>query len=333
MRAPRITISDVAREAKVSTQTVSRVLNGKGEIRPETREHVLAVIDRLGYRPNALARSLVTNRTATVGVIVPDIGNPFFADVVRGAEDTAREHGFNVLLCNTDQIPEREESAFLAIEDKWVDGIILCASRLPDERLAQLTRRRQGVVLVSHEPVEGAVGAVRADDEAGTMQAVQHLLARGRRRITFLAGKPGGPSHRARLRGFERAILAAALEPGEAQVQYCVSNPTGGYLAARDVLDTRRDVEALLCFNDLVAIGALRACVEAKQTVPEDVYVIGFDDSILASMVQPQLTTVRRPKQEVGARAMELLLDYLNGSTGQHDIVLPAKLVIRASAP
>jgi LacI family transcriptional regulator len=329
----RTTMADVAREANVSTQTVSRVLNGKGEIRPETRQMVLDVIERMGYRPNALARSLVTNRTGTIGLIVPDIGNPFFAEVVRGVEDTARIHGFTVLLCNTDQMPERELSAFLAIEDKWVDGIILCASRLPDDQLTTLAKRRQGVVLVSHEPVDGVVGSVRADDECGTIEATRHLLARGRKRITFLAGKPGGPSHRARLRGFQGAVNGADLEPSDPRTKFCISTPAGGYQAAREVLRERPDLEALLCFNDLVAIGALRACIEAGVRVPEDVHVVGFDDNVLASMVQPQLTTVRRPKHEIGSRAMELLIAHLNGVEHPRDVVLPAELVVRASAP
>lgn len=330
---PRVTISDVAREANVSTQTVSRVLNQKGEIRPETRRIVQDAIDRLGYRPNAVARSLVTNRTSTLGVIVPDIGNPYFADVVRGTDDAAREHGFNVLLCNTDQVPEREEAAFLALEDKRVDGIILCATRIPEERLKQLLANRTNVVLVNREGLEGAVGSVRADDELGAMLAVRHLVSRGRRNITFLAGRPGGPSFDTRRRGFSDAVANLGLSSEEARIRECVSTPSGGYQAACNVLRERPNLDALLCFNDLVAIGALRACIEHGARVPDDVHVVGFDDIVLASLVQPPLTTVRRPKHELGACAIQLMLDHLNNVARERDIVLPLDLVVRASAP
>jgi LacI family transcriptional regulator len=329
----KVTIADVAREARVSTQTVSRVLNNKNEIRPETRLMVQQVIERLGYRPSSVARSLATNRTSTIGLIVPDIGNPFFADVVRGAEDAARERRFHLLLCNTDQMPDREEAALLALEDQRVDGIILCATRLPEDRLTELVVRRQGVVLVGREPVAGAIGAVRSNEENGAMLATTHLVTSGRRNITFLAGRPGGPSHRLRLKGFHQAAKTLGLSEAEAQTKFCVSNPSGGYQAASEVLREHPDVDALICFNDLVAIGALRACLESGARVPEDIHVIGFDDIVLASLVQPPLTTVKRPRHELGARAVQMLLDHLGNVDHERDIVLSSELVVRASAP
>lgn len=329
----KITIADVAREAGVSTQTVSRVVNGKDEIRPKTRQKVLDVIERLGYRPNAVARSLATNRTSTLGLVVPDIGNPFFSEVVRGAEDAAREHGYHVFLCNTDQKPEREQAAIRALQDKWVDGIVLCSTRLQEDQLQEFIRGRQGIVLVSRERIDGSVGSVRVDDVRGTILAMNHLLASNRQNIAFLAGIPGGPSHRIRMQGFSIAVETAGLGTNQAIAVHCVSNPAGGYEATKKVLVDRPSLDGLVCFNDLVAIGALRACLEHGIRVPEDVAVVGFDDIALASLVQPPLTTVRRSKHELGAEAVKMLVDHLRGHDHEKEVVLEPELIVRGSAP
>lgn len=329
----KVTIADVAREANVSTQTVSRVVNEKDGIRPATRQSVLEAIERLGYRPNIVARSLVTTRTSTLGMIVPDIGNPFFAELVRGAEDAAREHGYHLMLCNTDQIPEREESAILALEDKWVDGIILCSSRLPEERLIAIVSRRQNVVLTGHTYVEGAIGAVRDSDEQVVRIALEHLVSRGRRNICFLAGWPGGPSHSLRTAAYRAVAREIGLSDNEARMALCVTNSVGGYEAATTVLGAWPSVEGFMCFNDLVAIGAIRACVERGLGVPDDIHIVGSDDNVLASMVEPPLTTVRRSMRGTGHEAVNMVIKHLRGEQHPVEQFLPSMLVIRESAP
>jgi LacI family transcriptional regulator len=329
----RITISDVARAANVSTQTVSRVINNKGEIRPETRQKVLDVIASLGYRPNPLARGLATNRTATIGIVVPDIGNPFFADVVRGAEDIARERGYRIFLANVDQDPDREESTTWAMEDMRVSGILICSPRQPDERLAAMLSRLDRVVLINREYVPGAVGAVRLDDLQASIKATQHSIERGRQQIVLLAGRPGGPAFRTRLQGFREAMAAAGIPVDERQIIFCTSNPEGGYEAADRAFDTLPETDALICFNDLVAIGAMRACADRGIRVPDDVTVTGFGDTILARMVQPSLTTMHQPGRKLGAGGVEMLLQHLLGEAHEPEIVVASKLVIRESAP
>jgi len=329
----RITIADVAREAGVSTQTVSRVVNNKDSVRPETRRAVLEVIERLGYQPNSVARSLATNRTLTLGVVVSDISNPYFADVVRGAEDAARERGYHVFLCNTDQDLQREVEAIRALQGRQVDGVVLCSPRLPEEELMELFQGRQEFVLVGREWIENAVGSVRSDSAGGVGLVVEHMVTRGLRKLAFAAGRPGGPGHRIRLAGFKEAIRAAGLDIESAVILPCATGHAGGYQAASELIEKHPDVEGLICFNDLVAIGALRACVEHGVRVPEELAVAGIGDIALASLVQPQLTTVSHPRHGLGVQAVSMLIDHLSGKEHEREILLKPELIVRASAP
>src|SRR5260370_15015870 len=185
---PRTTISDVAKAAGVSTMTVSRVLNGRGEISQETRQRVQDIIDRLGYRPSSVARNLKTQRTHTIGLIVPDITNPFFPEVVRGAEDQACEEGFAIMLCNTIRDRERERKALELLADKRVDGLISCSSSLPDEELIPLLKQQEAVVVFDRIVDKSIAGSVRIDDVYGGISATNHLLKIGRRSLALLCG-------------------------------------------------------------------------------------------------------------------------------------------------
>lgn len=328
-----ITIADVAREAQVSTQTVSRVLNGKGEISPATRQRVLEVIARLGYRPNGVARGLVTSRTLTLGLVVPDIANPFFPEIARGVEEVVLQQGYNVFLCNTIEDPEREEAILKLLEDKRVDGVILCGSRLPDERLLPLLQRQRAVVQVNRPALPELAGAVRVDDASGTEQALSHLLQRRRAKIGFLAGPPASRSSQIRTQAFITTLAQAGITPGEGAIYPCPPTVEGGYQAAHALLAAFPDIEALLCYNDLVAIGALQACAERAIDVPDRVAIIGCDDIFLASLVTPALTTLRVSKTGIGICAATMLLDRIAGHNEPPEVVLSPELVVRASAP
>jgi LacI family transcriptional regulator len=294
---------------------------------------VLDIINALGYRPNPLARGLATNRTATIGIVVPDIGNPFFADVVRGAEDVARERGFRIFLSNVDQDPDREEAMTWAMEDMRVSGILICSPRLPDERLEAALSRLERVVLINRGYVNGAVGAVRLDDLEASMTATQHSIQRGRRCIVLLAGRPGGPAFRTRLQGFRKAMDQAGHDISDEQIVYCTSNPEGGYDAANRALDSLPEADALICFNDLVAIGAMRACTDRGIRVPDDITVTGFGDTILARMVHPSLTTMHQPGRKLGAGGVEMLIQHISGEQHEREIIVQSHLVVRESAP
>lgn len=329
----RVSIADVAREAGVSRQTVSRALNNKGEISTATRQRVLAVIDQLDYRPSTIARGLATRHTRTIGLVVPDIANPFFADIGRGADDAAHEAGYSLLLCNAVEDPEREADLLRTLEQRAVDGVVLCSSRLPEPALAALMQRHNAAVLINRSLAGSS--HVRVDDAYGATLAVRHLLNSGRRCIGLLAGPQMSHSGHERARGYTGALTAAGQQPDPALQARCDSpDVDGGYRAARTLLAARPDVDGLICYNDLVATGALRACAELGWRVPEDVALTGADDILLASLVTPALTTLRVDRQALGAAAVHLLLDQLHGAAdaGQTQVFQP-ELIIRASAP
>jgi LacI family transcriptional regulator len=332
-RVNRITIADVAREAGVSRQTVSRVLNDKSEISASTRESVMRVIERLGYSPSGIARSLATNKTLTVGLVVPDITNPFFPEIARGVEDVARERGYEMFLCNSVEDPGREEDVLRALEDKRVDGTIICSSRLSEERLFPRLRQQRAVVLVNRLAPPELAGTVRVEDAEGTVQAVNHLLDNGRRVIGFLGGPPNSHSARERARGYTMALSARNQDLEPDLMRACPPNPEGGYEAAIELLSERSDTDGLVCYNDLVAVGALRAGAELGLHVPEDLAVVGCDDIMFAGLLSPALTTLRVPKYDIGASAARMLLDRIAGLRGESEIVLEPELVVRESAP
>ncbi len=331
----RVTIADVAREAGVSRQTVSRAINNKGEISEATLQNVRAVIERLGYRPSSIARSLATHKTLTIGLVVPDIANPFFAEIARGAGDTAHGASYSLLLCTTGEDPGREAEALRALEDQSVDGVVLCSPRLPEAELVALMARQRATVLVNRRLADPGDGGVRVDDAAGARLGVQHLLRGGRRTIAYLAGPyPISHSSRERARGYADALAAAGLAPDPDLCRPCVPDTAGGRAAALALLAAGPVLDAFFCHNDLVAVGALQACAESGRRVPDDVAVVGADDILLAALVNPALTTLRVDKHAIGAAATRLLLDKIRGCpTGPEDVLFQPELIVRASAP
>jgi LacI family transcriptional regulator len=332
--AGRVTITDVAREAGVSLMTVSRVINDKGEISAATRQHVLEVIERLGYRPSSIARGLATQRTGTLGLIVPDIANPFFSEVARGAEDRASAANYNLFVCNTDESPQHELAILASLEEKRVDGVILCSSRLPDNRLGAALKHHPAAVLVNRRRVAGDAGVILVADREGARMATEHLLGTGHRAVGFLAGPVTSYSGQQRADGYRAALAAAGMAYNPAWVRPCSAQVDGGRETARALLADCPELTALFCYNDLVAVGALLACAERGRRVPDEVAVVGFDDIPTAALVTPALTTCHVPRHELGERAMQLLLDRIDGCAEACDeIVIETELIVRASAP
>jgi LacI family transcriptional regulator len=333
----RVTMSDVARQAGVSLMTVSRVINNKEGVKSETRQDILKVISKLGYRPSAIARSLATQETRTIGLVIPDVSNPFFADITRGVERLAYSEGYHVFLCNTEEDPLRELAVIQSLEEKCVDGLILCSSRLDDEKLVDLLARLPPVVLINRclsQNNENILNSVIIDDHQSGWLATQHLIQRGHQQIGFLAGPLASYSGLGRHQGYLAALQDAGIsfEPG--WVSNCQPSVEGGYEMTRQLLAKCPHLTALFCFNDLVAIGAIQACEEIKRRVPEDLAIVGHDDIPLAALVSPALTTCRVPRHELGTRAVNALLERLNGCPdGCQQIVLPPELMIRESAP
>jgi LacI family transcriptional regulator len=330
----RVTMADVAREAGVSLMTVSRVVNHKGDVSPDTQRRVLAIIDRLGYRPSGIARGLATRQTRTLGLVIPDVANAFFASVARGAESQAYSQDYNVFLCNTNEDPQREVDALQSLDEKRVDGVVLCSSRLGEDELGRLLGRHPAVVLVNRLFDGGGVGMVVIDDECGGRLATQHLLGTGHRGIGLLAGPTTSYSGRQRAKGYHAALAEAGVSEGAGWVQHCAPTVDGGQGAARRLLTTQPELTALVCYNDLVAVGALQTCAELGRRVPADVALVGYDDIPLAELVAPPLTTCRVPGDELGQRAVQLLLGQIGGtSEGGGRVVLRPELIVRASAP
>jgi LacI family transcriptional regulator len=330
----RVTMADVAREAGVSSMTVSRVINNKGEVSPITRQRVLEIIERLGYRPSGIARGLATQRTGTLGLVVPDVANPFFSDVARGVEHVAYAEGYNTFLCNTEEDPHRELAVLKSLEEKRVDGLVLCSSRLDDGELRAVVAWHPTVVLVNRRLGGDCVRSVLVDDETGGRLATQHLLQAGHRAVGFLAGPTVSHSGRQRAEGYRAALAAAGLPYNPAWVRHCPPVVEGGQEAARELLIAHSELTALVCYNDLVAVGVLQACASLGRQVPGDVAIVGYDDIPLSALVTPPLTTCRVPRYELGVQAVRLLLDQIDGCPDECDeIVLRPELTVRASAP
>jgi LacI family transcriptional regulator len=330
----RTTISDVAKEAGVSTMTVSRVLNGRGEISQETRERVQSVIDRLNYRPSSIARNLKTQRTHTIGLIVPDITNPFFPELVRGAEDTAAEEGFAVILCNTIRDPEREQKALELLEDKRVDGLILCSSGLSDEVLVPLLKQHAAVVVFDRVLDKAIAGSVKIDDVYGAISATNHLLQIGCRSLALLAGPGYYLGSEQRRYGFRVALETRGFKFNPELEVACEPEEIGGLEATKLLLKKHPEIDGIFCFNDLVALGALDACNELGIKVPEQVALVGFDDIRLASLTTPQLSTLHVDKLELGRVMVQMLLQRIkDGVAASSEEVIRPQLIIRQSAP
>ena len=342
MPPSRTTIADVARRAGVSIMTVSRVVNDKDGVSPATRQRIRIIITESGYRPSGIARGLATQRTGTLGLVVPDVANPFFSDVVRGAEQIAYQQGYSLLLCNTEEDPQRELDVLQLLEEKRVDGIVVCSSRLAPELLRRSLLPYPAAVLVNQQvmPAEGTsiVGAVLLDDEMGGQIATSHLIRRGHRLIGYLSGPAASFSGQRRGRGYRSALMAAGIEPQPGWTLSCRPTVEGGLQASRLLLNQHPEITALLCFNDLVAVGALQTAVVLGRRVPEDLAVVGYDDIHLAALVTPALTTCRVDREALGGCATNLLLQHLSPSPGSDSlgcetITLKPDLIVRASAP
>jgi LacI family transcriptional regulator len=331
-------MGDIADRAGVSLMTVSRVVNKKGDVNPETRRRVEQIIDDLGYRPSAIARSLATQRTGSLGLVVPDISNPYFSGIAHGVMEVANEEGFSVLLNDCEEDPERELEALDVFDEKRVDGVIVAAPRVDSQRLfVALTQHSKAVIVNRHfadQQPAAEVGYVANDDQEGGRKITEFLLSHGHRLIGLLAGPKMSYGSQKRILGYDAALQAAGLSCDPNIILYCPPTFEGGYKTTARLLGEHPEVTALFCFNDLVAIGALQACVELGRRVPEDLAVVGYDDIPMASWVHPALTTCRVLFEEMGRLAVQLLIDQLRDCPGNcRDIILSPEIVRRASAP
>jgi LacI family transcriptional regulator len=332
LRRARRTIADVARAARVHPSTVSRALNDGAALRAETRERVLRAARKLDYRPSALARGLRLQRTLTVGMLVPDIANPFFPPIIRGAEDTTLARGYALVLCNTEDVPEREATYLRVLRERQVDGLLIASSRMADSVITRLRRERFPFVLVNRS-ARGAELTVTVDNRRAAGEAIAHLVALGHRRIAHIAGPQTTTTGLERAEGARVAIQRHGLPRSAALwIEANAFSEAEGYRCARVLLAEEGRPTAIFGANDLIAVGVLRAAREARLRVPEDLSVVGFNDIRQAELLEPPLTTVRVPQYEMGATSARLLIARLeNEPLAESHVVLPASFTVRGS--
>ena len=288
-----VSIKDVAEAAGVSTATVSRVLANGLHVRPEVRERVLAEVERLGYRPNLVARSLRSQHSNTIGLIVSDIRNPFFTSISRAVEDTAYEQGFSIFLCNTDENPEKETIYLNLMQDANVAGVIFSPTR---QTVAHFTPSNLNfpTVTVDRTIPGGDVDAVVLDNVDAGYRLTAHLIENGYRRIAALCGEMSSTG-REREAGYEKALRAHGLAPIAELVKYVQPRIEAGLGATLKLLDLAQPPDALFTANSLLATGALQAIRERKLTIPHDIALVTFDETTWASLVQPPITLIAQP--------------------------------------
>ena len=331
MRKARPTIYDVARLAGVSTATVSRALNGTGQIAPATRAMIDDAVAQLGYHPNTAARSLVTRSTQTIALLLPDITNPFYAALVSGIQERALETGHTMLLCTTEGDPEREEQYLSLLRAKQVDGVLVDGLVLPPDRITRFVREGLPIVCLDRDIDSTLVPLVQVDNRLGARLATEHLLELGHERIGHIAGTPDLGISDERIEGYRDALRAAGIAVDPELIAVGSFTEEGGYEAAR-VLSDKWDLTALFAANDLSAIGALSALVQSGRRVPEEVSVVGFDDLRLSRFTNPPLTTVHQPAGEIARHAAELLLELASGRPVERmRYFLEPGLVVRSS--
>jgi LacI family transcriptional regulator len=327
------TIKDVAQRAGVSPTTVSYVINNTRFVNPDTAARVRAAITELDYHPDFIARSLRARRTLTVGMVVSDITNPFYADVVRGAEDVFSHNDYSLILCNTDESPENELCNLQMLCSKKVDGLLIVASGENADFLYETNRTGLPVVLVDRRLPGNRLDTVIVDDEQGAYHAVHHLLEHGHRRIGMITPRPGLSTSIDRIHGYTRALHDFDLTPDLIHMVDGNSTIEGGAAAAHHLLDLQPAPTAIFASNNLMAIGLYLAVKQRSLNCPKDVAIAGFDDMAWFSVFNPGMTTVYQPSYELGKRAAELLCQRICGerTNGPSLIELPSRLVIRES--
>lgn len=329
----RVTLKDVAQRAGVSLKTASNVKNDWPYVSDETRSKVKQAMAELGYRPSHTARTLVTGRSQTIGVIVPDISNPFFSAVFRGCEDALAPEGYSAFLCNTDENPDKEQYYVELLLNHGVDALLLWGSSLDEERLSQCVWGDLPVISVDGVAQGGlqTLTVINLDNYGGAKAITEHLLGAGSQRIAYISGASRRLPAKERMRGYQEALQASGQGLDQALIREAQPTIGGGYSATKALLEAEQP-DALFCYNDLMAVGAMAAARELEYVLPDDLPIAGFDDTQPASLVSPPLTTVRIPKYELGKIAVAALLErFKEPELPPRVVTLPVELRIRES--
>ncbi|MFP3838704.1 catabolite control protein A [Bacillus safensis] len=328
-----VTIYDVAREANVSMATVSRVVNGNPNVKPTTRKKVLEAIDRLGYRPNAVARGLASKKTTTVGVIIPDISSIFYSELARGIEDIATMYKYNIILSNSDQNTDKELHLLNTMLGKQVDGIVFMGGNITDVHVEEFKRSPVPIVLAASVEEQAQTPSVNINYEQAIYDSVQLLVEKGHKRIAFVSGPMSEPINSVRkLAGYKRALEEAGIAFDDVLVAEGDYSYDSGIEALAHLLEESDKPTAVIAATDEMALGVIHGAQDRGVSIPEDLEVIGFDNTRLSLMVRPQLTTVVQPTYDIGAVAMRLLTKLMNKEQVDDQIVeLPHRIEERQS--
>ena len=333
----RVSIKDIAKIANVSHSTVSRALSDSPLISTKTKARIQRLAREMGYTPDAIARSLVTQQTRTVGLVVTTITDPWAAEVVQGIEDSAHESGYSVILSSSASEPERELAAVEMLRSKRVDALIVTSSRVGALYLKHLERIGVPVVLVNnHNRQSGRYTfSVSVDNQHGGHLATNHLIQRGHRRIAYISGPADHSDDADRLTGYRQALEENGLAFDPILVISGNGRLDGGEQALRTLIGLGDPPTAVFCYNDLTAIGLLSAARREDLSVPDDLAVVGFDDILFARYVQPALTTIAQPQRDMGRQAMGMALALMasdDSASPLSDVVVQGKLVVRESS-
>ncbi|MGD6855591.1 catabolite control protein A [Bacillus infantis] len=328
-----VTIYDVAREANVSMATVSRVVNGNPNVKPATRKKVLEVIERLGYRPNAVARGLASKKTTTVGVIIPDISSTFFAELARGIEDIATMYKYNIILSNSDQNKDKELHLLNTMLGKQVDGIVFMGGNITAEHVEEFEKSPVPIVLAGSIEESEKIPSVNINYEQAAYDAVQTFIEKGHKEIGIAIGPLHEPINEAKkLAGYKRALSEAGIEYREELVAEGDYTYDSGIEAFEKLMESSVKPTAIFAGSDEMALGVVHGAEDKGFSVPNDVEVISSDNTRLALMVRPQLTSVVQPLYDIGAVAMRLLTKYMNKEkVTENIVVLPHRIEYRDS--
>ena len=333
MEKEKLTLREIAKMAKVSHTTVARVLSNDQRVREETKNRILSLVNKLGYKPDARVRHLVLKRSNLIGLVVADISNPFYAELARGIEDKAHQEGYNVIFCSTDNKPERMETYVHLMIDVGVDGFIFTSARLREPLIEKLIAERLPLVLVNRKLSGEAFNYVVLNNVKGAYEVTKHLINLGYRKIAIIDGPSNVSTGLDRLRGYQRALKdhQIPLNP-----DYIIHGPFArvtGYDGARRLLEMENRPEAIFGGSDYIAMGVIDAVEEMGLRVPEDVGLVGFDDTEFASNQRIRLTTVSQNKYDMGNLGVQILIDLIErkNTNYTHKVILEPELIIRES--
>ncbi len=328
-----ITIYDVARESGFSMATVSRVVNGNTNVKPDTRKKILETIERLGYRPNAVARGLASKKTTTVGVVIPDIANAFFAEVVRGIEDIANMYHYNIILSNSDEKVDKELSLINTLLEKQVDGLLFMGGEVTESHQEIFKSTTVPIVLAATKDPENHFPSVDINHFQAAKDAVNFFISKGHQRIGFISGPLTDPlTGYERFMGYKAALEESSISIEDELVRIGNYHYESGLEAMKHFLELDKKPTAVFASSDEMAVGAIHIIQDYGFNVPQDIEVMGFDNIPISSMVRPLLSTVSQPQYDIGAVAMRFLTKHMNEEPIEDQrVILEHELIMRKS--